>query len=861
MKRNCLILMAIAFILSFSFLGCKKDTPETITPKIINDKVETTATTATFTWTVDWVGNRVSVVEVSENEDMSHSQFYGSEEELNKSEFIVTANDLQPATKYYYRFLVWNQNYLDHKFVMGTKWFITDSDLPKVTTLPVSEVTWTTAKGGGDVTDDCGSEVMERGICWSENPKPTVSDQHLPSGSGTGDFTVQMEDLEPNKTYYVRAYAKNAKGIGYGEDESFITNETLLPEVTTAEVTDIAWRTAIGCGEVISENGATVTERGVCWSTEHDPTISGSHANNGSGLGSFSVNMTGLTAGTTYYVKAYAKNDAGLKYGDEVFFTTPDAVAPVVSTAAVTSISYTTATGGGNVTSDGGSNVTKQGICWSKDHDPVYEGQHLTIGSGVGSFTGQMTGLDDGTTYYVKAYAKNDVGMSYGEEVTFTTLTIAEPTVTTTSITNVEWTEATGKGKVTDNGGTAIIERGFCWSATNDEPTIADNYADTTSTTTTYKVIMTNLQPGTTYHARAYAKNSKKTGYGSVMTFKTKEIDAPTVTIENIVAIMQRQATGRASITSNGGLEVTEKGFCWGLEANPDFEDNHVVSNSTLTTFTADMQGLEPNTTYHVRAYAKNEHGTGWSADATFTTLPIQVPSLSITNVVHDHISATISCEIYNTGGADIIERGVCWSTNPNHMPDVGDEHISIEGGDNTFQIEITGLESNTNYYVRAYAKNNGVDEPGYSSFTTFKTYPEYYEILTGPTWVMEFVEGGHDCERTLDIYTDGTIEYYVYDNDLNDYLVEADWDYSSYTIDGSTIGAYYGSVWVWTENGFYHGFTNDVPITVTYQVISCTMNELVIKESLENKTWHLHPDNGGKHKPSKKRHPRPVKE
>lgn len=546
-----------------------------------------------------------------------------------------------------------------------------------------------------------------------------------------------------------------------------------------------------------------------------------------------------------------------MNYGNEVSFTTLDAVAPTVTTAAVTSISYTTATGGGNVTSDGGASVYKRGICWSKTSNPTYSGTgcyHLNISSGEGSFSGQMGNLEDNTKYYVRAYAMNDVGTSYGEEVVFNTLTIAEPTVTTTSITSVEWIEATGKGKVTNTGGTAIVERGFCWSATNENPTIENSHAVTTSTTTSFYVDMTGLQPGTMYYARAYAKNTKKVGYGDVIPFTTKALEKPTVTLETVSGIAQRQATGRGKITSNGGLEVTEKGFCWGLEQDPDFDDNHVVSNSNSDTFNAIMEGLEPNTTYHVRAYAENEQGIGWSGDATFTTLPIQAPALSITDFVHDHVSATISCEIYNTGGADIIEQGVCWGTNPSHLPDIDDEHISIEGGDNTFQIEITGLEPNTKYYVRAYAKNNGVNEPGYSSFTTFKTYPEYYDILVGPTWIMEFVEGGHDCERSLDIYTDGTIEYYVYDNDLNDYLVEADWDYSSYTIDGSTIEAYYGSVWVWTENGFYHGFTDDVPITVTYQVISCTMSELVIKESLENKTWHLYPDNSGKHKSSKHR-------
>ena len=97
-------------------------------PKITDENVTVTANSATFNWTVEWVGKRISVVELSQHEDMSDSQFYGSEEELNKSEFVVTAHDLTPNTKYYYRFWVWNQSYVDNRFVMGTKWFTTTNE-------------------------------------------------------------------------------------------------------------------------------------------------------------------------------------------------------------------------------------------------------------------------------------------------------------------------------------------------------------------------------------------------------------------------------------------------------------------------------------------------------------------------------------------------------------------------------------------------------------------------------------------------------------------------------------------------------------------------------------------------------------
>lgn len=128
MERNRIVFLA--FFWGLALFGCTKKEPEIIKPEITNDKVEATSTSASFTWTVDWLGKRISMVEVSENEDMSDSQFFGSEENVNNDAFSATANDLKPDTKYYYRFLVWNKNYVDNKFVFEKKDFSTLSDSP-----------------------------------------------------------------------------------------------------------------------------------------------------------------------------------------------------------------------------------------------------------------------------------------------------------------------------------------------------------------------------------------------------------------------------------------------------------------------------------------------------------------------------------------------------------------------------------------------------------------------------------------------------------------------------------------------------------------------------------------------------------
>ena len=562
--------------------------------------------------------------------------------------------------------------------------FIAREGMPVVATLDVTDITATGAKAHGKVSNQGGSTVTERGICWRTEPSPTINGSHAHSGTGAGEYTVDMTGLAPGTKYYVRAYAINAQGMTYGGQEDF-TTEATLPTVATGSING----TTVS-GEVTSEGGATVTERGVCWSTSHTPTLDGSHGSSGSGLGTFSVALTDLAPGTTYYVRAYATNSAGTAYGSEKTLTT-EANLPTVTTGEVTNIGQNTAQGSGNVTDSGGAMVTERGICWSTSHNPTINGSHANSGTGMGGFTVSMTGLTANTHYYVRAYAKNSAGVSYGNEVDFTTSqNTSAPTVTTSQVTNITQTTATGGGNVTSDGGATVTERGICWS-TSHNPTTSGSHASNGTGTGSYTVNMTGLTPGTQYYVRAYAVNSEGTSYGSEVSFTTQQaITVPSVTTIQVTNIQQTSATGGGNVTSDGGATVTERGICWSTSHNPTTSGSHASNGTGTGSYTVNMTGLTPGTQYYVRAYAINSEGTSYGSEVSFTTQ--QVPTYTISVYANPTNGGSV------TGGGT-YNYGVTVNLTANANSGFTFDHWQDGNTNNPRTITVTGNATYTAYF------------------------------------------------------------------------------------------------------------------------------------------------------------------
>jgi pectinesterase len=194
---------------------------------------------------------------------------------------------------------------------------------PTVTTNSISYISTTFATSGGNITADGGGAVTARGVCWDTVTAPTIAKNKTTDGTGVGAFTSSVRGLINGKAYYLRAYATNASSTAYGSELTFTTLTAIVPPtVTTAALSSILVKTAKGGGTVTSWGGDSVTARGICWSTNSNPTTSNSKTIDGSDIGSFTSGLTGLIASTMYHVRAYAINSAGTGYGGDSTFTT-----------------------------------------------------------------------------------------------------------------------------------------------------------------------------------------------------------------------------------------------------------------------------------------------------------------------------------------------------------------------------------------------------------------------------------------------------------------------------------------------------------------------------------------------------------
>lgn len=328
----------------------------------------------------------------------------------------------------------------------------------------------------------------------------------------------------------------------------------------------------------------------------------------------FIVSITGLEGNNDYYYCYVFNNGHSTTKSDVYSFHTKDYATPMVTTADVTSITMTSAVCGGTAVGES-SQIIKRGICWGRNQNPnIYTNPVTDNGSGTGSFVSQITGLEKGKEYYVRAYVIIKNGdVIYGGQKSFTTQN-GIPDVRALLV-YPEMTSAVCTYAVYSDGGSQLYAQGICWGTSN-TPTIYGNHNEGGNALGEFQSTMTGLTPGHVYYVRAYAQNEFGIFYSEPLQFSTHS-GTPSISGFKLTRLRSNLAELSGWAENDGGnIAIQDKGICWGTNPQPTLGTNNYSSNgSGVGSCYAMISNLSPNTTYYARCYVRYNNSTYYYSD------------------------------------------------------------------------------------------------------------------------------------------------------------------------------------------------------------------------------------------------------
>ena len=295
-------------------------------------------------------------------------------------------------------------------------------------------------------------------------------------------------------------------------------------KVATNSPTSITFTSAISGGEVLEDGGENIISYGVCWGTNSGPVLeNGNYTVDGSGKAAFVSSVNNLKHKTTYYVRAYAKHSGGITYGNEYSFLTPPMISstiPIVFTYSYNNLDTNNRllTLNAEIIHKGGSDLLEKGFVWNNKGGPSLN-DNKVISSDLSDVFSSGFNFEMSVSYFVKSYAVNSFGVSYGDEIQVK-IEKVKPKVLTQEIIEIDSNYAICTSNVTFSGGNEILERGICWAPFSN-PTIADSKSSDGSGLGEYTSTMNNLLPNTLYYCKSYVTNSDGTIYGKEISFRT----------------------------------------------------------------------------------------------------------------------------------------------------------------------------------------------------------------------------------------------------------------------------------------------------------------------------------------------------
>ncbi len=527
---------------------------------------------------------------------------------------------------------------------------------------------------------------------------------------------------------------------------------------------------------------------------------------------------------------------------------------PTISSQTVTVLSSSSAYGGGSISADGGSVVTQRGVCWNTSPNPTIANNFTVDGSGLGVYNSTMQPLSPATTYYMRAYATNSNGTSYGNQISFVTnnpnTNGSLPTVLSENIELIKNFGLFSGGNVTNDGGLVVTSRGVCW-AVGTTPTINNNRSIDGAGVGVYISGFENLQPNTQYFVRAYATNDAGTAYGNSFAFNTSdfpELFSDTfksrtycdISYNNVnydkygysyfnynqpiydIGLFEAKFRLPWKLSSSG---YKEYGIVWSKSINPKINGNkktiveefivtaqqndcgvwrvingqNIIGQKLIIDSSFTITNLEKGAEYFVRVYAKHSKGYIYSKNYSFKTKS-GIPNVKINNINYITAkTANIPFEITETNGSTINKIDVLTSLNKN-TGFVNDEFYDNPPINQTLDWYLTQLKPSTKYYFKLFFETN--TGTYYSFVDSFTTIPEFmYQAGQGVTFdnhnykTIQLGNGQEWFQENLktSIYSNGDPILKI--NNLTDWNSTSNgaWVYYNYdSINNNTIGKLY---------------------------------------------------------------------
>lgn len=360
-----------------------------------------------------------------------------------KGNYSYNLTGLKDGQNYYYRaYAVQNGKYI---LADETVSFRPSSTEARITTYAASNITATSARLNASVVEAGDPPFSEKGFCLSSDyTVPTIENSRRVTVSGTnvGNYSADISDLESQTDYYYRAYVIQNGMAVYDDNDNTLkfTTSYTKPRIQTNIVTEIGYTSAVLNGSLIEAGDPRITEMGFCYGTSPYPTITDNRIRiNNIRIGDFNTKISNLEEDTKYYVRTYYIQTDKIEYSNQQEFETY--LTPIVKTYEADNVSIVESSALGYWTArfrgafvDGNPSITEFGFVYSTTSNPTigtgtvvksmdsgYPNKKEESGFTIYYIAKTLSDLPGYKNYHVRTYVKTQLGVFYGEDMSFIT--------------------------------------------------------------------------------------------------------------------------------------------------------------------------------------------------------------------------------------------------------------------------------------------------------------------------------------------------------------------------------------------------------------------------------------------------------